>query len=883
MKPTVRFCAILVAMTFVIAAAHAIDVSFNPQTLVFNPGETTKDVVVQISNIPPDTNVANFGFYFTYDKAHVDLSNPQWQITTDQVVPPIDRPDGMVIMAAAQSNPVTGDGPTALVSLTVTVSDVNPGDEYKVRFKEDAPENGLLDADLNPLDANWGELTIQISAGPPNPPDVTGWQYDTRQRDPVQIKLQLSAEGNVPTEVVLQYRKQGETNWHAAAGAQINIQNKTVNITWDSPTADGRMATYELRAYVKDRTEQTGPWNAPNALTVDNKAPELVSVTGFANTVLVTYSENVDETSATNVNNYTLMEVQTSNGTGFTITNAQLTAPNRVRLTVNPQLVENKRYRLRVENIEDTVGNVLAADSTQFTAVAKPRLERVNFIGPSTIDVVFNGPMKKATVEKPSQWTVVPNRPGAPNVGVTAATLRDDKVTVRLALAAALEQYTEYVVGAPPEAENEAGQTLGAEDCTINFRTPIWHRFAAGVHLAGIPMSIAGRVRALINAAAVAAWDPTANGGNGAYVVDNGGGTRVDNADATGWWVRFNSDTLAIVDGQPLRGDVQVDLFKGWNIITDPYYDHPVDIANVEGCLPFAWTWEQGSGYRLVAHLPNNAINVAADTMLRPWKGYFVKMTKDGQVTIKAQTQAEVKPLALGGEKAVLIQVVARAEGAEDAVNICGVGDQAFRLPNPPRMAGSVDVYFVGDDGEPLAMDIRTGPVTQRWNLVVETDLPHTRVTVATPDLSRIPADCSVVLIDPATGAKTHLRTSAGYVFTTGANGARRKLILEVVPRSQTTLLTGVTAQQVGGARVVVTYQLTGPAAVTAKVLNIAGRVVRTLVTNRAETAGRHTIGWNMDNESGSPVPSGTYLFVLQAQTEDGQQVKVVRPLAVNR
>ncbi|MBC7289417.1 MAG: hypothetical protein H5T86_15520, partial [Armatimonadetes bacterium] len=321
----------------------------------------------------------------------------------------------------------------------------------------------------------------------------------------------------------------------------------------------------------------------------------------------------------------------------------------------------------------------------------------------------------------------------------------------------------------------------------------------------------------------------------------------------------------------------------GWSIITNPFYNTSIDINNTG--LPLAWYWD-GRAYKLVAHLPADALNVAAGTTLEAWRGYFVYRQQESSITIRRQAQSTgvVESLALGGKNAALIQLVARAEGAEDAVNVCGVGESEVKVPNPPRIPGSVDIYFVNGDGEPLAMDVRTGGIAgQRWELVVETDLPNTQVTVSAPDLSRIPADYAVVLTDPSTGRKTYLRTSGGYVFTSGSDGARRRLILEVVPRGQTTVIGGVTAQQVGRGRVVVTYQLTGSAAVTAQVLNIAGRPIRTLVADKAQTAGQHTIGWNLDNEAGSPVPAGTYLIVLQARTEDGQQVKVVRPLAVSR
>ena len=76
---------------------------------------------------------------------------------------------------------------------------------------------------------------------------------------------------------------------------------------------------------------------------------------------------------------------------------------------------------------------------------------------------------------------------------------------------------------------------------------------------------------------------------------------------------------------------------------------------------------------------------------------------------------------------------------------------------------------------------------------------------------------------------------------------------------------------------------VTGAASVTAEVLNIAGRKVRQIVADRVETAGTHSLVWNLSSDAGTAVPRGLYMIVIQARSEDGQQVRAVRPLSVNR
>ncbi|MCX7597762.1 MAG: hypothetical protein N2512_02695, partial [Armatimonadetes bacterium] len=213
---------------------------------------------------------------------------------------------------------------------------------------------------------------------------------------------------------------------------------------------------------------------------------------------------------------------------------------------------------------------------------------------------------------------------------------------------------------------------------------------------------------------------------------------------------------------------------------------------------------------------------------------------------------------------------------------VCGVGQVAEAVANPPFVPGSVDLAFVGG-AEPLAIDVRTGSPAQKWELVCKTDQPNVQVTISAPDLSRVPKEYAVVLTDVDTGKKTYLRTSAGYTFTAGPDGAERRLVLEIVPRSGAALVTSVVVAQAGAGRVAVMYTLSAPAAVTAEVMNIAGRPVKRLAVDRAEAAGTHTLSWDLTNTAGSLVPRGTYLISVVARTEDGQQVKAVRPFAVSR
>jgi hypothetical protein len=69
-----------------------------------------------------------------------------------------------------------------------------------------------------------------------------------------------------------------------------------------------------------------------------------------------------------------------------------------------------------------------------------------------------------------------------------------------------------------------------------------------------------------------------------------------------------------------------------------------------------------------------------------------------------------------------------------------------------------------------------------------------------------------------------------------------------------------------------VTFTLADGADVTAEVLNVAGRPVRTLCTDRACEAGRNALLWNAQSDQGLRVPNGVYLIRVTARDEAGGQ-----------
>jgi hypothetical protein len=80
-----------------------------------------------------------------------------------------------------------------------------------------------------------------------------------------------------------------------------------------------------------------------------------------------------------------------------------------------------------------------------------------------------------------------------------------------------------------------------------------------------------------------------------------------------------------------------------------------------------------------------------------------------------------------------------------------------------------------------------------------------------------------------------------------------------------------------------ITLSLASAATIDARVLNLAGRPVKQLVRGREYAAGTSTLIWSGKSDSGLTAPSGTYLVVVGARTEDGSQSRAVCQLSLRR
>jgi hypothetical protein len=79
------------------------------------------------------------------------------------------------------------------------------------------------------------------------------------------------------------------------------------------------------------------------------------------------------------------------------------------------------------------------------------------------------------------------------------------------------------------------------------------------------------------------------------------------------------------------------------------------------------------------------------------------------------------------------------------------------------------------------------------------------------------------------------------------------------------------------------TFVLSAPASVSARVMNVAGRPVRRLCSERACVAGPNTLLWDGLAESGLAAPAGAYLVEIEALAPGGSAARTVAQLRLDR
>jgi hypothetical protein len=236
------------------------------------------------------------------------------------------------------------------------------------------------------------------------------------------------------------------------------------------------------------------------------------------------------------------------------------------------------------------------------------------------------------------------------------------------------------------------------------------------------------------------------------------------------------------------------------------------------------------------------------------------------------------------------VRLIARSGDREDANNFIGTASTASdELANedvekPPAFQSYVALKILDSrTRSALAQDLRRNARrTQRWDIEVATDQPNAEVTLQWNQEIPVPKGMRLVLTDQVTGERISMLQNSSYRFRTDETG-RRRFVIEAQPaRTSRLQVTNVSVTQTRGNQFAIQYALNSEATVQVLVQDATGKTIARLQSG-TRSSGVSTATWNGRTDTGIAVPPGTYQVQIIATGDDGEVVRVARPLVIAR
>ncbi len=393
-----------------------------------------------------------------------------------------------------------------------------------------------------------------------------------------------------------------------------------------------------------------------------------------------------------------------------------------------------------------------------------------------------------------------------------------------------------------------------------------------------------------------------------------------------GVWIVPNNELqyLTLNGASPVPGVVNQDylynLRPGWNMIGNPT-QYPIQLSQLVGVAEDspkeALTWQQLVDGGLItpslAYWNRNpddpfagsySFTQASTDFVLPNQGYWIYVKS--QKPIRLNWPAVFTPGLPGSvrsastnawkqtEKNWRLQLVARTNSSLDAANYVGVAESstlATRLatPKPPKAPNSKIELSIVDtfDGKPtrLAQAYTDKAKRTQWTVRVRAEEPGD-VTVTWPNIATIPTNVRFQVVDKASNLTRDIRYSSSYTFHMDQAG-ERELALQMEPTTVTKAIIGSVvvnrATKDVRAPFTISYNLSGPATTSIRILGGNGKEVYTVSRGRADNAGENSAVWTMRDNANRSVAPGSYRVEIVAETSGGERVRRIVPINVVR
>jgi len=347
------------------------------------------------------------------------------------------------------------------------------------------------------------------------------------------------------------------------------------------------------------------------------------------------------------------------------------------------------------------------------------------------------------------------------------------------------------------------------------------------------------------------------------------------------WFIRRNGGALASLDGTsvPINQPHEISLNEGWNLIGNPFaFDVPLSQVRVENTA--------GSLQDVLGYNGNNFVNQAGGA-LKPYRGYLVYLSGGQGGTLVVDPSPEEPSASIasarGPDPRWAVDLSARVGQARDPMNTFGTapsatdGVEAADGREPPPIGDYVSLRFrAPSQDRGLWRDMRsTGGGLRTWTAEVRTNVSGL-VTINASDVSSVPDDQSVWLVDPVLDQSQNLREMPTYQFPASEATDARPLRILVGPAAAVQRRLGRDADRPERVELLPSvphpvrshatfrYRVPERTRATLELYDLLGRRVATLVDDESVGPGTHTYAWTRQ-DTGGTLSSGAYLLRLQA------------------
>jgi hypothetical protein len=380
-----------------------------------------------------------------------------------------------------------------------------------------------------------------------------------------------------------------------------------------------------------------------------------------------------------------------------------------------------------------------------------------------------------------------------------------------------------------------------------------------------------------------------------------------------GYFLSLPPDTQTSISIDQLadfNGAYLVPLKTGWNMVGNPFPFSvdwnacEVEIVGTGGLLTERMSVQEAVNRKLVRGQLYRYISITGDYswqtaplgQLLPWSAHWVRALKPCTLVVpplgtRSRSTTEDSTVAANVPGGWMMRLIARSNNREDRNNFIGISaqgnDQVSQedVEKPPVYQSFVNLRILPKEGgrSALAQDIRRNArKPQKWDVEVTTDQPNAEVTLQWAQEVHLPRGTRVTMVDTLTGQRVTMNKQSSYQFRM-EGGTSRRFTVEAQPASRNRLMiTNVNISSTRGNGHTLRYSLTDQADVRVEVQNLSGKTLARL-SGGTRSAGANTVSWNGRTDEGISLPAGTYHVQVIATTEDGETVRVVRPVVLTR